>query len=120
MSNGNDAYIKELISKVNNATENGMKKAVVFVQAEAVKNAVERIYSKPVRGKYTRTGLYKASIKGYIKRKGLSQYEGYLESPVVYSRHLEYRCQYMCLTDAVFNNQEKIQKILKESIAEVK
>lgn len=118
----NQDYINQLIITCRRATEEGVKKAVLFAQAEAQKLAVDRIYSKPVprnkngTAKYVRTGLYKSSIKGYVKKVGQDQIEGALESPTVYAKHLEYKCQKMCLTDAVLNNQEKIKEYIQEKI----
>lgn len=120
MSGGNNnAYIQQLITRTRDATDKGMRKAVIFAQSEAQKLASERIYQHPVRGNYVRTGLYKASIKAYVKKAGGKEIEGVIESPVVYAKHLEYRCQYMCLTDAVMNNRDKIKSILKENIGKV-
>lgn len=121
-NSNNQAYIQGLIARVTRATEEGMKKAVIFAQAEAQKLATDRIYAHPVplnkngTPKYTRTGTYKATIKGYVKKSDRYKIEGFLESPVVYAKHLEYKCQKMCLTDAVLNNQDKIVKLMKEEI----
>ena len=115
----NEAYLQELVARTRDATDKSMRKAMIFVQGEAQKLASDRIYKNPVRGNYVRTGLYKSSIKAYVKKTGGKEVEGILESPVVYAKHLEYKCQYMCLTDAVLNNRDKIKSILKENIGKV-
>ena len=121
-NNGNNQYIQNLILTTRRASEEGMKKAVIFAQAEAQKLAADRIYAHPVprnkdgTPKYVRTGLYKSSIKGYVKKAEKYNIEGAIESPVVYAKWLEYKCQKMCLTDAVLNNQEQIKEYIREKI----
>lgn len=112
----NEAYLQEVIAQTRDATETGIRKVVLFCQSEAQKLAVERIYNTPVKGNYVRTGLYKSTIKGSLRRTAGNKIEGVLESPVVYAKHLEYRCQKMCLTDAVLNNRDKIISMLKDNI----
>lgn len=112
----NEAYIKNLIGNVRNGTETGMRKAVIYAQGEAQKLAMDRIYSKPVKGNYVRTGLYKSTIKGTVEKAGGGHVEGKIQSPVVYAKHLEFKCQYMCLTDAVLNNRQEIVKLIQSDI----
>lgn len=114
----NEAYIKQVIENVKGGTEKGMRKAVIFAQGKAVGLAVDRIYSQPPTGNYVRTGLYKASIKGTITTNSGSKIEGVLESDLVYAKWLEYKCQKMCLTDAILNNQGEIVRLIKEEVLE--
>lgn len=115
---GNEKYIQSLILKSREGTEQGMRKAVIYAQGEAQKLAIDRIYSQPVKGDYVRTGLYKGTIKGTVDNSSGARIDGSIESPVIYAKHLEYKCQYMCLTDAVLNNREKIAKLIKEKLVE--
>lgn len=124
-SANNQAYVQELVYKTRQATEQGMRRAVLFVQGEAQKNAVDRIYQHPVplkkdgRPLYVRTGLYKSSIKGTVTSAYGYVIEGQIESPVAYAKYLEYKCQKMCITDAIFNNEAKIMEFIKGEITSI-
>lgn len=109
----NQKVIKLKLEAVKSGTYEGLEKAVIYLENEAKEMAMERIYRTPIRGNYVRTGLYKATLKGVVIGK-----VGYLLSPVVYSKSLEYKNQKFILTDTVFNNKEKIRSIIKKHIQE--
>jgi len=110
----------QAVQSMDMGTNKGLRQAVVFVEGEAKKNAVQRIYSQTIplgkNGKplYKRTGLYKASIRGLIINKDT----GCVTSPVAYAKKLEYFYNKMCLTDAVFNNKIKIENYIANGIAD--
>lgn len=111
----NHSYLKKLGEDINIKTEEGMRKTVVFVEGEAKKLAIERIYSKPSKG-YVRTGLYKASLRGYCLGREGYQTKGKIESKVEYAKALEYKHQKMILNDAVYKNHRKIMRILHSEV----
>lgn len=113
-----NSTLSSLLKQIEEGIETGLEKSAVYCEGQARKLAQDRIYSKPVptlksgKPKYIRTGLYRKSIKGTKVNGKWCLTVGSL----AYGRHLEYKCGYMILTTAVFNNKAQIRKIIKDEI----